>query len=111
MRNVWLSVVLAAFIEAGWVIGLKHADNAGEWLLTLIAIISSFYLLLRAGYRLAIGTVYAVFVGLGTTFTVLSDILLFSAPIVLSKCLLIGLLLLGVIWLKLLDQPEKKEVI
>ena len=108
MRKVWLSVVLAAFVEAGWVIGLKHADNAGEWLLTLIAIIS-FYLLLRAGYRLAVGTVYAVFVGLGTTFTVLSDTLFFSAPIVLSKCLLLGLLLLGVIWLKLLDQPQKRR--
>ena len=46
MRKVWLSVVLAAFVEAGWVIGLKHADNAGEWLLTLFAIIISFYLLL-----------------------------------------------------------------
>lgn len=111
MHKVWVSVVLAAFLEAGWVIGLKHADTAGEWLLTLIAIISSFYLLLRAGYRLAVGTVYAVFVGLGTTFTVLSDILLFGSPIVLSKCLLLGLLLLGVIGLKLLDQPEKKEVI
>ena len=111
MRNVWLSVIIAAFFEVGWVIGLKHASSAVEWLLTAFSIMISFYLMIRAGHQLAVGTVYAVFVGLGTTGTVLADILLFGAPLALSKCILIMILLLGVILLKLGDQHKGTEVI
>lgn len=109
MRNVWLSVVIAAFFEVGWVVGLKHASSAVEWLLTAFSIMISFYLMIRAGRQLAVGTVYAVFVGLGTTGTVLADILLFAAPLALSKCILIMILLLGVILLKLDDQHKDTD--
>ena len=111
MRNVWLSVVIAAFFEVGWAVGLKHANGTVEWLLTAFSIIVSFYLMLRAGQKLAVGTVYAVFVGLGTTGTVLADIILFGAPLVLSKCILIMILLIGVILLKVVDQHKNTEVI
>jgi len=111
MRNVWLSVVIAAFFEVGWVVGLKHASSAVEWLLTAFSIMISFYLMIRAGRQIAVGTVYAVFVGLGTTGTVLADILLFGAPLALSKCILIIILLLGVILLKIVDQHKDTEVL
>ena len=111
MRNVWLSVIIAAFFEVGWVVGLKHASSAVEWLLTAFSIMISFYLMIRAGRQIAVGTVYAVFVGLGTTGTVLADILLFGAPLALSKCILIIILLLGVILLKIVDQHKDTEVL
>lgn len=110
MNKIWLSVVIAACFEVGWVIGLKHADNAGEWGGTVIAIIISFYLLIMAGRDLAVGTVYAVFVGLGTAGTVLAEILLFAAPVVPAKLALIALLLSGVISLKMLSKRQEQEV-
>ncbi|SCM82885.1 Multidrug resistance protein YkkC [uncultured Sporomusa sp.] len=111
MNRTWISVFVAAFFEVGWVIGLKHAAGALEWGGTLIAIIVSFYLMIMAGRDIAVGTVYAVFVGLGTAGTVLAEILLFDAPVVPTKLALIILLLSGVISLKMLSNQQAKEVI
>lgn len=111
MNEIWISVVIAAFFEVGWVIGLKHADSALEWGWTLIAIIISFYLMIMAGRDLAVGTVYAVFVGLGTAGTVLAEIILFDAPVISAKLALIVLLLSGVISLKMLSNQKEKEVL
>jgi paired small multidrug resistance pump len=111
MNKIWLSVVIAAFFEVGWVIGLKHANSVLEWGGTLIAIIISFYLMVMAGRDLAVGTVYAVFVGLGTTGTVLAEIILFDAPVISAKLALIVLLLSGVISLKMLSNQKEKEVL
>ncbi|HML33244.1 MULTISPECIES: DMT family transporter [Sporomusa] len=111
MNRTWISVFIAAFFEVGWVIGLKHAEGTLEWGGTLIAIIVSFYLMIMAGRDIAVGTVYAVFVGLGTAGTVLAEILLFDAPVVPAKLALIILLLSGVISLKMLSNQQEKEVI
>lgn len=111
MNKTWISVFIAAFFEVGWVIGLKHADGVLEWGGTLIAIIISFYLMIMAGRDLAVGTVYAVFVGLGTAGTLLAEILLFDAPVIPAKLALIVLLLSGVISLKMLSNQEEKEVL
>lgn len=53
----------------------------------------------------------AVFTGLGTAGTVLSEILLFKEQADPVKIVLIGVLLIGVIGLKLVtqDTPETKE--
>lgn len=107
MNKVWTSIFIAAFFEVCWVIGLKHADTGLEWFGTIISIIISFYLMIMAGRNLDVGTVYAVFVGLGTTGTVLSDIILFNAPIIPEKIGLIGLLLAGVVSLKMVSHHNE----
>ena len=106
MDKKWLQVVIAAFFEVGWVIGLKHATSAGQWSLTIVAIIVSFYLMINASSKLPVGTVYAVFVGLGTVGTVLSDIILFDYPAKPMKLILIAILLTGVVGLKILTPKE-----
>ncbi|MBC1522287.1 DMT family transporter [Listeria aquatica] len=110
MNVNWIKVFIAAFFEVFWVIGLKHATNTLEWIGTVIAIVISFYLMIMAGRKLPVGTVYAVFVGLGTAGTVFSEILFFGEPFKLAKVLLILLLLAGVIGLKLVtkDKVEKE---
>ena len=95
----------------GWVIGLKHGDSVLEWAGTLIAIIISFYLMIMAGRDLAVGTVYAVFVGLGTAGTVLAEIILFDVPVIPVKLALIVLLLSSVISLKMLSNQKEKAVL
>ncbi|MDQ0157887.1 DMT family transporter [Robertmurraya andreesenii] len=109
MNTNWLKVVVAALFEVCWVIGLNHADDFWTWAGTIISIIISFYGMIMAGRKLPVGTVYAVFVGLGTAGTVISEILFFGEPVKMSKILLILLLLAGVIGLKLVTKDDVEE--
>jgi paired small multidrug resistance pump len=109
MNKEWLKVFIAAFFEVFWVIGLKHASDIWMWIGTIISIIISFYVLIMAGKKLPVGTVYAVFVGLGTAGTVASEILFFGEPFKMVKLLLILLLLAGVVGLKLVSGENDKE--
>jgi paired small multidrug resistance pump len=109
MNKTWLAVLIASFFEVFWVIGLKHADNLWAWSGTFISIVISFYVMIIASRKLPVGTVYAVFVGLGTAGTVLAEIILFHEPIKLEKILLISLLLIGVIGLKLVTKDEGEK--
>lgn len=109
MNNNWIKVVIAAFFEVFWVIGLKHADDFWTWTGTVISIIVSFYLMIMAGKKLPVGTVYAVFVGLGTAGTVFSDIVFFGEPFKLAKLILIVVLLAGVMGLKLVTNDKGIE--
>jgi paired small multidrug resistance pump len=109
MNLQWMKVFFAAFFEVFWVIGLKHADSVWEWAGTVVSIAISFYALIAAGDKLPVGTVYAVFVGLGTAGTVISEILLFGEPFDTAKILLIGVLLIGVIGLKLVTKDPVEE--
>lgn len=109
MNLQWMKVFFAAFFEVFWVIGLKHADSAWEWAGTVVSIAVSFYALIAAGDKLPVGTVYAVFVGLGTAGTVISEILFFGEPFDTAKILLIGVLLIGVIGLKFVTKDPVEE--
>src|SRR3954469_155092 len=109
MKTDWIKVFIAAFFEVLWVIGLKHADDFWTWTGTVISIVISFYVMITAGRKLPVGTVYAVFVGLGTAGTVLSEILFFGEPFKVEKVLLILLLLAGVIGLKLVTKENVQK--
>lgn len=109
MNSNWLKVILAAVFEVVWVIGLKHADGFWDWAITVVAIVISFTVMIMAGRKLPVGTVYAVFVGLGTAGTVLSEIILFNEPFSAAKLLLVGILLVGVIGLKLVTPDSNTE--
>ncbi|GAA0466506.1 multidrug efflux SMR transporter [Alkalibacillus silvisoli] len=100
MNNHWFKVFLGAFFEVFWVIGLSHAYNWITWAGTVIAIFLSFFFLVLAAQKLPVGTVYAVFAGLGTAGTVVVDIIFFNEPFMILKVLLIGLLISGIIGLK-----------
>lgn len=108
MNKEWMKVLIAAFFEVFWVIGLKHADDIWTWTGTVIAIAISFYLMIMAGKTLPVGTVYAVFVGLGTAGTVIADIMFFGDAFNAAKIGLIVLLLAGVVGLKLVTKDEKE---
>ncbi|AVQ35465.1 MAG TPA: QacE family quaternary ammonium compound efflux SMR transporter [Staphylococcus kloosii] len=97
----WLKVFLAGLVEVIWVTGLNKADSLFAWLIVAIFIVLSFYLVIAACKTLPVGTVYAVFVGMGTIGTVLVDIFFFHEPFSLLKLILIALLIIGIIGLKL----------
>lgn len=106
-NSEWLKVVGAAVFEVMWVIGLKHASTMWEWLITVVAIIISFYVMISASTKLPVGTVYSVFVGLGTAGTVVADMVLFGEPFKLMKLVLVVILLGGVIGLKMVTKEAE----
>ena len=109
MNTHWLRVFMAAFFEVLWVIGLKYADNVWSWTGTIISIIISFYVLITAGRKLPVSTVYAVFVGLGTAGTVLCESLFFGEPFKMEKMVFILLLIAGVIGLKTVTKVDNSK--
>jgi paired small multidrug resistance pump len=109
MNIQWLLVVVAAVFEVIWVAGLKHADSLITWGITVIAILVSFGLLIYSGKKLPTSTVYAVFVGLGTAATVVSEMIWFHVPFRWTKAGLIALLLFGIIGLKTVTRDHTED--
>ncbi|WP_054705449.1 SMR family transporter [Bacillus sp. JCM 19041] len=106
---MWFLVVIAGIFEVGWATGLKYADTPLQWGLTIIGIIISFTMLVRAATVLPTSTVYAIFVALGTVGTVFVDYFFFGAAINGLMILFILLLLVGVLGLKLVTGDKQRE--
>ena len=109
MNPNWIKVLIAALFEVSWVIGIKHSHDFWTWTGTVVCIIFSFYLMIVAGKKLPVGTVYAVFVGLGTAGTVVSDMVFFGEPFKTAKIILVMVLLGGVIGLKLVTNDHTSK--
>jgi paired small multidrug resistance pump len=109
MNRHWIKVLVAALLEVFWVIGLSHSYDFWTWTGTIITLIISNYLMITAGQVLPAGTVYAIFVGLGTAGTIISEILFFGEPFKWGKILLILLLLIGVMGLKLVTDNKSEK--
>ena len=100
----WALVILAGIIETGWALGLKASHGFTRplpSLLTLIGMVASFWLLAKAMQTLPVGTAYAVWTGIGTIGTVLLGILLFQAAVNAPRLLCLGLILAGIVGLKI----------
>ncbi|WP_324660124.1 multidrug efflux SMR transporter [Bacillus cereus] len=105
INSAWMYLVFGGLIEIYWATGLKTNSMS---ILTLIAILVSFNLLIEATKKIPIGTAYAVFTGIGTVGTILVDILYFKEAFSLIKILLVCLLALFIIGLKF--SGDKEEV-
>ena len=103
----WFYVVLAAIVEVFWVIGLKYSASLLEWSGTVVAIIFSFYFIIKACETLPAGTVYAVFTGSGAAAIALIDFTIFDSEFAISKVLLIGLIIFGVIGIKMTTDDQE----
>jgi len=110
-RLGWIYVLFAAIVEIFWVIGLKYSETIFEWLGTTVAIIFSFYFIIKACEQLPAGTVYAVFTGSGAAAIAIIDFTIFKADFALAKVLFIVLIILGVVGLKMTtDEKTEKQV-
>ncbi len=100
----WLILFLAGLFEVGWAVGLKYTDGftrPGPTLATVAAMAMSLWLLGIAMKTLPLGTAYAVWVGVGTIGTVLLGIILLNEPVNALRLISVGLILAGIIGLKL----------
>lgn len=94
-------IIVAGLLEVVWVSGLKHSTTLLGWIGTAALILFSFYIMIKTFRVLPVGTVYAVFTGLGTAGTVAGEMLFFDEPFDPVKVSLILVLLIGVIGLKI----------
>ena len=100
----WLILFLAGLFEVGWAVGLKYTDGFTRlWptLATAVSMAISLWLLGIAMKSLPLGTSYAVWVGVGTVGTVILGIVLFNEPVNALRLISVGLILAGIIGLKL----------
>jgi quaternary ammonium compound-resistance protein SugE len=100
----WLILAVAGLFEIGWAIGLKYTEGFTRlWptLGTVASMIVSLGLLGLALRTLPVGTAYAVWTGVGTIGTALLGIALFNESADLARLACIGLIVAGILGLKL----------
>jgi quaternary ammonium compound-resistance protein SugE len=100
----WALLFVAGLFEIGWAIGLKYTDGftrlwPSVW--TGLAMVVSVVLLALAVRTLPIGTAYAVWTGIGAAGTVILGIVLLGEPATLLRLLFVGLIVAGIVGLKL----------
>src|SRR5882672_1080302 len=100
----WVILVLAGLFEVGWAIGLKYTDGfTRPWpsVGTLAAMVVSVVLLAVAMKSLPVGTSYAVWVGVGAVGTAILGIVLFDESASAGRLVSLGLIVAGIVGLKL----------
>ena len=102
----WATLVVAGLFETGWAVGLKYTDGftrLGPSLWTAAAMAVSVFLLSRALQTLPLGTGYAVWDRHRTIGTAVLGMLLFGEPRTALRLACIGLIVAGIVGLKLVS--------
>jgi quaternary ammonium compound-resistance protein SugE len=100
----WFTLFVAGLMEIAWAIGLKYTEGFTRLVpsvLTLASMAASMALLGLALKTLPIGTAYAVWTGIGAVGTAFLGIWLFGEPATAMRLLCIGLIVSGIVGLKL----------
>ncbi|HVX63418.1 MAG TPA: quaternary ammonium compound efflux SMR transporter SugE [Pirellulales bacterium] len=100
----WIYLVVAGVLETGWAIGLKYTEGFTRFwpsVATIVTMIASFFCLAQAVRTIPIGTGYAIWTGIGAVGTAVLGIVLFSESLAASRLACLGLVVVGIIGLKL----------
>ena len=102
----WILLVVAGLFEIGWAIGLKYTEGftrlwPSVW--TIAAMVISLALLGVALKTIPVGTGYAVWTGVGAAGTAILGIILFAEPATALRLGCIGLIVAGIVGLKLVS--------
>ena len=100
----WIVLLVAGLFEVGWAVGLKYTEGFSRlWpsVGTVASMIVSLGLLGLALRTLPLGTAYAIWTGVGTVGTALLGIMLFHEATDPIRLVCMGLILAGIVGLKL----------
>ena len=100
----WLMLVAAGLLEMVWSYSAKQADgfkNLGWGAVTIVSSLASFLLLVFAMRSLPLGTAYAVWTGIGAVGSFTIGILLMGDPATFARIACAGLIVAGVVGLRL----------
>ena len=101
----WIILFVAGLCEIGWAVGLKYTEGFSRlWpsVWTVLAMIASVALLGWSLKVLPLGTAYAVWTGIGAVGTAILGIYLFGESREVARFVSIGLIVAGIVGLKLL---------
>lgn len=102
----WVYLTAAGLLEIVWAIGLKYTEGftkLGPIAITIAAMVASVVLLGVALRDLPVGTGYAIWTGIGTIGTAVLGMLLFQEPATAFRLASIGLIVAGIVGLKLVS--------
>jgi quaternary ammonium compound-resistance protein SugE len=102
----WIYLLLAGLFEIGWPVGLKwgwseSGTHVGWIAFAIVCIAISGTLLLLAQQEIPIGTAYAVWGGIGAVGTFALGIAMFGDPPSAMRIVAAGLIVAGIVGLKL----------
>ncbi len=100
----WILLLVAGLLEVGWAIGLKYTLGFSKlWpsVFTLSAMTASVVLLGIAMKSLPVGTAYAIWVGVGAVGTALLGMVLFGESANAGRLISLGLIVAGIVGLKI----------
>ncbi|KOP27028.1 molecular chaperone [Hapalosiphon sp. MRB220] len=102
----WTYLFIAGLLEIGWAIALKYTVGFSKpipSIFTVLCMIFSFAFLAIALRSLPVGTAYTVWTGIGAVGTVILGIILFGEPVEMRRLFCIGLIIAGVLGLRLVS--------
>ena len=99
----WAVLFVAGLLEIGWAIGLKYTEGFTRLVPSVLTLRHGRQRLLLglALKTLPIGTAYAVWTGIGAVGTAMLGIALFGEPATALRLASIGLIVAGIVGLKL----------
>lgn len=100
----WIHLSLAGLLEIVWAFAMKRSEGFTrpfETGVTLLAMVASFWLLSSAMKSLPLGTAYAVWTGIGALGAFVLGLLLMGEPATPLRVVSAGLILAGIIGLRL----------
>jgi quaternary ammonium compound-resistance protein SugE len=108
----WVYLFLAAMCEMCWPLGFNLTQGFTNWSKnwplifgTFAIMLASFALMSLASRNLPVGTVYAVWTGLGTTGIVLIGMIFMKEPRDIGRFVCLALIIVGVVGLRCLEKP------
>ena len=106
MSIAWIYLIVAGLVEWGWPVGLKLGKTKEGihwgWLsFAGITMLVSGMLLMLAQRDIPMGTAYAVWTGIGSVGAFILGILLFKESAEIKRFLFVGLIVVGIVGLKL----------
>lgn len=102
----WIYLVIAGLLEIVWAIGLKYAEGFTRLvpsLITIAAMVASVWFLAIALRTIPVGTGYAIWTGIGAVGTAILGIVLFAEPATAARLACIGVIVAGILGLKLVS--------
>lgn len=102
----WIILFVAGLTEIGWAVGLKYTEGFTKFwpsVGTLVSMVVSILLLGLALKDLPLGTAYAIWTGIGTVGTAVLGIILFGESAAVLRLVCIGLIVAGIVGLKLVS--------
>lgn len=100
----WILLIIAGLFEVAFVLSMKLSEGFSRGKFTALTVVNgaiSFYLLSLALVDIPVGTGYAVWTGIGAAGTVLAGMFFFKESRDRKKLLFLGMIIAGVIGLKL----------